>query len=149
MGNMLCIVNVITYALYLVLTRSISQRYTPTTLMKWMFLFSAILSCPLGIQPLLEAKIFSEETNIYALLRLGYTVVFATGIAYFLVPMGLKRIRPTTASMYNNLQPILASAIAIFIGQDLFSWDKPLAACLVFIGVYLVTQSRAKGEIKN
>ena len=148
LGNLLCIVNVITYALYLVITRPISQHYSPITLMKWMFLFSAILACPLGLQPLMEAKIFSVDTNIYALLRLSYTVIMATGIAYFLVPMGLKRIRPTTASMYNNLQPILASAIAIFIGQDRFTWDKPLAACLVFLGVYLVTQSRAKEEGK-
>ena len=42
LGNMLCVANIATYALYLVITRPISQRYTPITLMKWMFLFSAI-----------------------------------------------------------------------------------------------------------
>ena len=63
--------------------------------------------------------------------------------------MALKRIRPTTASMYNNLQPIIASIIAILIGQDVFSLDKPIAALLVFTGVYLVTQSKAKEEVKG
>ena len=61
--------------------------------------------------------------------------------------MALKRIRPTTVSMYNNIQPIVASIIAIIIGQDVFSWDKPIAACLVFAGVYLVTQSKSKEEM--
>ena len=51
--------------------------------------------------------------------------------------------------MYNNLQPIIASIIAILIGQDVFSWDKPIAALLVFTGVYLVTQSKAKEEVKG
>ena len=112
-GNLLCIVNVITYAIYLVITRPISQRYSAITLMKWMFLFSALISFPPGISDLPEAKVFGTESNPFVILKLSYIVIMATGIAYFLVPMALKRIRPTTASMYNNLQPIIASIIAI------------------------------------
>ena len=119
-GNLLCIVNVITYAIYLVITRPISQRYSAITLMKWMFLFSALISFPPGISDLPEAKVFGTESNPFVILKLSYIVIMATGIAYFLVPMALKRIRPTTASMYNNLQPIIASIIAILIGQDVF-----------------------------
>ena len=47
-GVMFCIINVISFAVYLVITRPISQRYSPVTLMKWMFLFSALLSLPFG-----------------------------------------------------------------------------------------------------
>lgn len=148
-GNLLCVVNVITYAIYLVITRPVSQRYTPVTLMKWMFLFSALISIPLGINDLPKAKVFSDATSLNIILRLSYIVIMATGIAYFLVPMALKRIRPTTVSMYNNVQPIVASIIAILIGQDTLSWDKPIAACLVFTGVYLVTQSKSREEIEK
>ena len=148
-GNLLCVVNVITYAIYLVITRPVSQRYTPVTLMKWMFLFSALISIPLGISDLPKAKVFSDATSLNIILRLFYIVIMATGIAYFLVPMALKRIRPTTVSMYNNVQPIVASIIAIMIGQDTLSWDKPIAACLVFTGVYLVTQSKSREEIEK
>lgn len=148
-GNLLCVVNVITYAIYLVITRPVSQRYTPVTLMKWMFLFSALISIPLGINDLPKAKVLSDATSLNIILRLSYIVIMATGIAYFLVPMALKRIRPTTVSMYNNVQPIVASIIAILIGQDTLSWDKPIAACLVFTGVYLVTQSKSREEIEK
>lgn len=144
LGNLLCIVNVITYAIYLVITRPVSQRYSPISLMKWMFLFSALISLPLGFTDILQAPASQTGTEFHVLLRITYIVIMATGIAYFLVPMALRRIRPTTASMYNNLQPIIASVIAILIGQDIFSWDKPVAALLVFTGVYLVTQSKAK-----
>lgn len=144
LGNLLCIVNVITYAIYLVITRPVSQRYSPISLMKWMFLFSALISLPLGFTDILQAPAFQTGSEFHVLLRITYIVIMATGIAYFLVPMALRRIRPTTASMYNNLQPIIASVIAILIGQDIFSWDKPVAALLVFTGVYLVTQSKAK-----
>lgn len=148
-GNLLCVVNVITYAIYLVITRPVSQRYTPITLMKWMFLFSALISLPLGFSDLPKARVFSDETSLNIILRLAYIVIMATGIAYFLVPMALKRIRPTTVSMYNNIQPIVASIIAIIIGQDVFSWDKPIAVCLVVIGVYFVTQSKSKDDLEK
>ena len=146
-GNLLCVVNVITYAIYLVITRPVSQRYSPVTLMKWMFLFSALISLPLGAGDLSGAKVFSQATNLSVIFRLMYIVILATGIAYFLVPTALKRIRPTTVSMYNNLQPIVASVVAIIIGQDVLSWDKPVAAGLVFTGVYLVTQSKSKEDL--
>ena len=87
--------------------------------------------------------------DLNALLRLAYIVIMATGVAYLLVPIALKRIRPTTVSMYNNAQPIIASIVAILIGQDSFTWDKPVAALLVFLGVYLVTQSKSRADIEK
>ena len=45
--------------------------------------------------------------------------------------------------MYNYVQPIVASFIAVMIGQDTLSWQKVLSAVLVFTGVYLVTQSKS------
>lgn len=146
LGNLYSVINIITYGIYLIITRKVSSKYSAITLMKWMFLFSALISLPLGWHNLVIAKVFSANTPIDVCWRLAYIVVLATGVAYFLVPMALKRIRPTTVSMYNNIQPILASSIAILIGQDFFSWDKPMAALLVFTGVYLVTQSKSREE---
>lgn len=148
-GNLLAVVNIITYGIYLIITRTVSLRYSPITLMKWMFLFSALISFPLGINPLFSAKAFTAEASADILGRIAYIAVLATAIAYFLVPLALKRIRPTTVSMYNNAQPLIASTVAIIVGQDIFSWDKPLAALFVFIGVYLVTQSKSKEDLQK
>lgn len=148
-GVLFCILNVISFAIYLVITRPVSQRYSPLTLMKWMFLFSAMLSLPFGYAELIDAKAFSAASGFNVLLRLSYILILATGTAYLLIPVALKRIRPTTVSMYNNLQPMVASVIAIIIGQDVFSWDKPAAAILVFTGVYLVTQSKSKEDVEK
>ncbi len=149
LGNLLAVVNIITYGLYLIITRTVSQRYSPLTLMKWMFLFSALISLPLGVDSLWKAQAFTQSAPADVLWRLAYIAVMATGIAYFLVPLALKRIRPTTVSMYNNVQPLIASTIAILVGQDFFSWDKPVAALLVFSGVYLVTQSKSKEDLEK
>ena len=60
----------------------------------------------------------------------------ATGVAYLLVPIVLKRIRLTTVFMYNNTQLSITSIVEILIKQDYFTWDKPVAALLVFLRVY-------------
>ena len=48
-----------------------------------------------------------------------------------------------------NLQPIVASIAAISIGQDTFTWDKPVALVLVIAGAVVVTHSPAKEDVKK
>ena len=64
-------------------------------------------------------------------------------MAYFLIPYGQQRIRPTLVSMYTYLQPIIAAVISIITGLDVLTWQKLLATLLVFAGVFLVIRSRA------
>jgi drug/metabolite transporter (DMT)-like permease len=148
-GDLLCFVNITSYAIYLILTRQVTQRYTVLTLMKWMFLFSALCTLPLGGPELMQARIFSAETSLRDVLCLAYICIFATSVAYFLIPLGLKRLRPTTVSMYSNLQPIITSCIAIYLGQDRFSWELVVAALLVMGGVIMVTQSKSRRDMKR
>ena len=77
--------------------------------------------------------------------EVGYLVFFATFVAYFLIPFGQKRLRPTLVSMYSYLQPVLATAVSIWIGLDHLTWQKLLATVLIVGGVILVSRSRAKG----
>ncbi|MBR7034147.1 MAG: EamA family transporter, partial [Bacteroidales bacterium] len=63
---------------------------------------------------------------------------------YFLVPIGQKNLRPTIVSMYAYVQPFIAAIVSIIIGMDAMTWQKILAAILVFSGVYLVNKSKAK-----
>lgn len=81
--------------------------------------------------------------QLYGLL---YITVGSTFIAFLLVTCSLKSLRPTTVSMYNYVQPMVACAIAIAIGQDVFSILKLGSLLLVFTGVYLVTTSRRRHE---
>ena len=73
----------------------------------------------------------------------------ATFLTYLLIPIGQKNLRPTTLTMYNYLQPIIAAVLAIFLGQDVFGLEKVLAAVLVFLGVYVVTKSKSRQQIEE
>ena len=71
-------------------------------------------------------------------------LIFATVVSYFLLPLSLRVLRPTIVSMYSNLQPLVTACIAIAFGQDIFTWNKPVALMFILMGVYFVTTSRAK-----
>lgn len=148
LGDILCIVSCLMYAFFLVITRNISKVYSPVTIMKWMFLFSTILSMPFGYNDILSARLLDagspEDWAAFAYLLIG-----ATFITYILMPMAQKRIRPTTIGMYNYVQPLVASAIAISVGIEQFTWIKPFAAILIFGGVYFVTTSKSREDLER
>lgn len=143
-GIIIAVISVTCYAGYIIITRKVSAKYSPVTMMKWMFLLSVFILLPFGFSELPEQRVYSSDTSLTAISELLFALIFSSIIAFFLMPVALKRIKATTASVYINLQPIIASVVAIWIGQDFFSWDKPLAAILVISGVILVTRSNMK-----
>ncbi|MDR1919754.1 MAG: DMT family transporter [Tannerellaceae bacterium] len=149
-GNLRIVLSNLLYSVYVVLSRPLSQRYSAVTIMKWMFLFSAVLLLPFMYKQVGEAPAFHREALDWTELGgIFYVLMLGTFIPYLLIPMSLKRLRPTTVSMYNYIQPIVASLLAVLIGQDSFSIGKLLSAALVFIGVYLVTQSKSREDIER
>ena len=145
-GNLIVLGSVTSFALYLTLFKDLISRYSPLTAMKWMFLFAALLTFPMSFNLLTSTDISQFDTSVY--LRIGYVVILATFLTYMLIPIGQKTIRPTTISMYNYLQPVMASILAIIIGLDKFGPDKIISAALVFMGVYIVTQSKSKADLE-
>lgn len=147
MGNLIIIGGSFSYAFYLVITRPLSTKYSSITIMKWIFLYSSIILTPFFHKDLIEADLF-RQTDIIPFILLAFVLFFATFVTYMLIPVAQKRIRPTTISMYNNIQPLIASFIAIMLGQDTFSGWKVISGILVLGGVYLVTQSKSKADLE-
>lgn len=149
-GNLMIIVSGFVYSIYLVLSKPLSLRYSAVTMMKWMFLFSTLVLLPFTWQHVLGTPAFHREAfDMKEIGAICFVLIGATFIPYLLIPMSLKRIRPTTVSMYNYIQPIIASLIAVMVGQDTFSLQKVLSAVLVFVGVYLVTQSKSRDDLEK
>ncbi|MCR5003792.1 MAG: DMT family transporter [Bacteroidales bacterium] len=144
LGLLLMFCNGLAFALYLGIFKPLISKYSVVTFMKWMFLFSLVASLPLGLKPVMEINYGVIEPKVY--LEIGYVVLFATFIAYFLIPVGQKRLRPTIVSLYNYVQPIIAMVVSVIIGIDRLTWIKVLATILVFTGVALVNRSRAAGQ---
>lgn len=140
-GIALLVANCFTFGAYLGIFRPLTQKYGIVTLMKWMFFFAMVVSIPLSIKPILSVDYAAVTPKVW--LEIAYLIVLATFVAYFLIPAGQRRLRPTIVSMYTYLQPIIAVVVSIIAGMDTLSWQKVLAIVLVFAGVWIVNKSRA------
>ncbi|MBQ3722256.1 MAG: DMT family transporter [Bacteroidales bacterium] len=143
MGFALLLLNSLSFALYLGAFRPLISRYSVVTFMKWMFLFSPLMALPFSLKGLLALDFGAIPPKVG--WEIGYLIFFATFVAYFLIPFGQKRIRPTLVSLYTYLQPVIAAIISVWIGMDTLSWQKILSAFLIVAGVILVSRSRAAG----
>lgn len=136
------------YAVYFVFSKPLSEKYSAVTMMKWMFLFAVIEVAPLTLPAIVRpGGAFAAPLDARTFAGMAYVIFGATFLAYLLIPMAVRRIRPTTASMYNYVQPVVACALAILFAQDVFSAGKLLAAAAVFLGVYFVTKSKARRDM--
>ncbi|MBE6233614.1 MAG: hypothetical protein E7118_03970 [Bacteroidales bacterium] len=140
-GIFMIILNSLSFSMYLGIFKPLFSKYSAVTFMKWIFLFSACVSTPLSIKGLINVDWAAIPSVQYA--ELAYLIICATFITYFLIPVAQKRIRPTLVSMYSYIQPIIAIVISIAIGMDELTWQKVLAAAMVFGGVIIVSNSRS------
>ena len=140
-GIIMMIFNVLSFSMYLAIFKPLIKKYSVVTFMKWIFLYAFIISFPIAGKDLFTLDWTGIPRIQYA--ELAYLIVCATFISYFLIPVGQRRIRPTLVSMYTYVQPIIAIAISICIGMDTLTWQKVLAAVMVFGGVIIVSYSRS------
>ena len=147
MGYVLLLLNSLSFSLYLGIFRPLISKYSVVTFMKWMFLYSLLLSLPFSLRGLVSTDYAAIPGNVK--WEIGYLIFFATFVAYFLIPFGQKYLRPTVVSMYTYLQPIIAAIVSIWIGMDTLTWQKILATVFVVGGVVLVNRSRAASPSDN
>lgn len=147
MGILLVFMAQTSYAIYFVFFKNFVGKYSPITLMKWMFLFASITYLPFGQSEFLHLDYTAIPFSVYK--DIAFVVLGSTFLTYLMVPIGQKNLRPTVASMYNNVQPIVATIAAAVMGIDAFGLLKGIAIALVFVGVFIVNRSKAAGELKR
>ena len=145
LGIGLAVLSLLTWAVYLIITRKVSVKYTAVTQMKWVFLVSTLAVLPFSWTDLQASRLYSSQWAWSGVAEMAFIVVFATVAGFFAIPFALRYLKTTTVSVYTNLQPIVASFVAIAIGQDLLSWDKPVSLALVLLSAWIVTNSQQKG----
>ncbi len=146
-GDLLCVTAQCSFAVYLTIFKKLIQKYSVITCMKWMFTYATIVVLPFSYNEL--ARMQWTSIPITTWMETAFVVFVATYVAYILMMNGQKTLRPTIVSMYNYVQPIVACIVSVLTGLGTFGWGQALAVILVFSGVWLVTQSKSRAEMKQ
>lgn len=138
-GDLLIILNAISYTIYFVLVRPLMKEYNPITVIRMIFTIGFFMILPFCWNEFMDVPWHAYDTTSFLLLA---SIVFGgTFLAYIFNVYGIKVLGASMAGTYIYSQPVFAAAIAIvFLGEEL-SFYKIIAAVFIFAGVYLANKT--------
>ena len=138
LGNILVILNAISYAFYFVLVKPLMKEYHPFEVIRWLFTFGFLFMLPIGWTEF--RSIQWQLLSITDYLVLGTIVFFATFLAYLFNLYGISKLGASVTGAYIYTQPIFAGLIAVFVMNERLTIQKIVAAALIIGGVLLVNK---------
>jgi drug/metabolite transporter (DMT)-like permease len=134
LGNLLVLLNVASFAVYLVISRDALQRYTPLTVITWVFVFGAVGIAPWGTVALWREAAGMSAATMWAM---AWVVLIPTVLGYYLNLWALQRAESSVVAIYIYLQPVVTASLAVpLLGERLSPRLLP-AALLIFVGVWV------------
>jgi drug/metabolite transporter (DMT)-like permease len=147
-GDIMILVNSMSWAFYLVLVKPLMKKYNTFTIIKWVFLIGFFYVLPFGFSEFKQINWTEIPSNIW--WGIAFVVLGTTFFAYVLNTYALRALSPSVASIYIYLQPFLATLIAIFyFHNDILDLRKLTSAVLIIFGVYLVSMPFKKTKSDN
>lgn len=142
LGDTFVFLNSAFYAIYLALVKPLMKKYSPLTVITWVFIFGFFLVLPYGFSDFLKVDWQNLPAKTWG--GIVFVVFGMTFFAYLLNTFALKHLQPSVVSIYIYLQPILATMISLSLGNDQLTLIKIISAILIFTGVYLVSMPKKK-----
>ena len=139
-GDILILINAISYAIYFILAKPLMTRYPPLHVIRWVFTFGFLLILPFSWSDV--QRINWEQALFSQIMALAALVFFGTFLTYSFTTYGLKHLGAGITGSYIYTQPVFAAIIAALFLQEQFSIEKVVAASLIFSGVYLVSRKK-------
>jgi len=137
-GDVLIILNSISYAAYVALSKKLISFYGALKSIAWLFLFGTLVNVPVGLISMQSVEL--SEVSPASWAALAAIVIFPTILAYYWNTWALARVEPSVVAVYIYLQPLIGTLLAIFVLREEWKPRIFVAMILIFAGVYLVTR---------
>lgn len=138
LGDILIIINAISYSFYFILIKPLMQQYNPVNVIRWVFTFGFFMVLPFGFTEFMAISWDSFTNTATACILL--IVVGGTFLAYLFNVYGIKILGASIAGAYIYSQPFFAAAIAMIFLNESLEIYKIIAAVLIFAGVYIANK---------
>jgi drug/metabolite transporter (DMT)-like permease len=137
-GNLLIVVNCLSYGAYIALSKDLFKRYGALNVITWIFIIGSVLTLPLGLFEMRSAKMSAVTPMLFGAVL--YAILVPTVAAYYLNAWALARVAPSTVATYIYLQPLIAFGLAPLVLGERWNARTLVACVLIFAGVAIVTR---------
>ena len=138
LGNLMVACSSLLYAIYIVISKDLFERYGALNVITWIFVVGSIVTIPAGVYSLGSAHVYTLGPTVW--LTILFVILFPTVVAYYLNAWALTRVTPSTVAIYIYMQPLFAFGVAPFLLGEKWNWRTVVAAVFIFSGVALVTR---------
>lgn len=137
-GAVMILINCLSYALYLVLSKPDMAHLSPRAVVSRMFSVGAVVMLPIAAVPLWRERWSSLSPGAW--LALVLVILGPTVAAYLLQAWALRFAESSVVAAYTYLQPVLATLLgAVFLGEHIRG-IVVVAAVMIFSGVWLTSR---------
>lgn len=141
-GDILIIINAISYTIYFILVKPLMLKYNPVVLIRWIFTIGLILVLPFGWAEFTAIR--WEHFQPVDMLSISLVTLTGTFLAYLFNIYGIKVLGSSVAGFYIYTQPVFAALIAMLFLREELTLYKLIAALMIFTGVYLANRQSVK-----
>ncbi|MFI3280831.1 MAG: DMT family transporter [Rikenellaceae bacterium] len=140
-GNALMFVYTIAAGFYMVWLQPIFKKYSPLTLLRWVYSLSSLMFLPFSFGPIAHTDFASLPAHVWVMALFVITV--PTFLPNLLLNYALGRVTPTISGVYSYLQPVLAISISVWLGLGKLHWSTLIFGAIIISGVTMVIRSYA------
>ncbi|HNU87793.1 MAG TPA: DMT family transporter [Ferruginibacter sp.] len=147
LGDILIIINAISYTIFFILVKPLMQRYNPVVIIRWLFSLGLLMILPFGWMEFIQIP--WERYSAVDFTSMALITITGTFLAYLFNVYGIKILGSSVAGFYIYTQPVFAALIAMLVLKEQLTLYKVIAAVFIFTGVYLVNKQTAKEKTEN
>jgi drug/metabolite transporter (DMT)-like permease len=144
-GDLLMLAGVVCWAVYTVGSGQMMARHSPLGVTGVSMAIGTVLYVPVVMMTPQARTVNWSAISMTTWMSLVYSAVFAIVIAYMIWYAAVQKIGGTRTSMYSNLVPIVALAVAVIWRDEPLGASKIVGAALVLGGVAI---TRAAAHLK-
>ena len=140
-GDVLTLVALWCWAWYTIGSRELLTRYSPLQVSAYATLVGAVMFAPFGIADLVRLE--WSAVSVWAWAALVASGLLALSVSHIIWYTGVQRLGSARTSVYSNLVPVAAMAVAVLWLREPIGSMKIVGAALVLTGLLLTRVERA------
>ncbi len=137
LGNLLILINCLSYATFLVLHRPILRHLPWQTVIAGAFVFGSFGVLAVGGSTLGKLDPSSLSTATWA--GVLYILVFPTALSYLLNSWAIRRSSSLLVAAYTTLQPLLTALLSSLFLSEVLTWRQAIGFALIASGLWCVS----------
>lgn len=143
---------VISAGVYNILSRKLSDHFTPveiTFVMMWtgaiVFNMFYISSSIVNNQPMMYYTALKTTSTLIPILYLG---ILSSVCAFFMVNYMLSKLTAASSSVFNNLTTVISIIAGVLVRHEPFHWYQAAGGFIIILGVWGTNRYRPRQEIQ-